>query len=90
MAPRPPSEIRDKHRWYQCTVQIATQFKIVLENSYFDAGKYLTAPEPVFPSGQMTFTAFNDVSGASTGLSFWAHLDESHRFYFAIVSSPAK
>ncbi|EWZ52258.1 hypothetical protein BFJ63_vAg11636 [Fusarium oxysporum f. sp. narcissi] len=84
MTPRPSDEIRDKHRWYQCTVQNATQFNIVLEKSYFNAGKYLTAPESVGPYGQMTFTAYNDVSGTSTGLSFWAHLDESHQFHFAI------
>ncbi|KAH7180450.1 hypothetical protein DER46DRAFT_567077 [Fusarium sp. MPI-SDFR-AT-0072] len=59
--------------------------KIHLENSYFNAGKYLTTPESVGPYGQMTFTAYNDMSGASTGLSFWTHLDESHRFYFAIA-----
>ncbi|RKL03651.1 hypothetical protein BFJ68_g11395 [Fusarium oxysporum] len=84
MTPRPSDEIRDKHRWYQCTVQNATQFNIVLEKSYFNAGKYLMAPESVGPYGQMTFTAYNDVSGTSTGLSFWAHLDESHQFHFVI------
>ncbi|KAF5571509.1 polyketide synthase [Fusarium phyllophilum] len=45
LTPHPSDEIRDKHRWYQCTVQNATQFEIRLEDSYFNAGKYLTAPK---------------------------------------------
>ncbi|KAF5659138.1 polyketide synthase [Fusarium circinatum] len=84
MPPRPSDEIRMKHRWYQCTVQNATQFEIRLENSYFNAGKYLTAPQSVGPYGQMTFTAYHDRLGVSTGLSFSANLDEIHRSYFAI------
>ncbi|KAG5795500.1 hypothetical protein H9Q69_005434 [Fusarium xylarioides] len=84
LTPHPSDEIRDKHRWYQCTVQNATQFEIRLEDSYFNAGKYLTAPKSVGPYGQMTFTAYNDWAGASTGLWFSAHLDETHRFDFAI------
>lgn len=90
MTPRPSDDIRDKHRWYQCTVQNATQFDIRLEDSYFNAGRYLEAPNPVGPYGQMTFTAYNDRFGASTGLSFSAHLDETHRSYFAIVSSSTR
>ncbi|KAI1033559.1 hypothetical protein LB505_012977 [Fusarium chuoi] len=90
MTPRPSDDIRDKHRWYQCTVQNATQFDIRLEDSYFNAGRYLEAPNPVGPYGQMTFTAYNDRFGASTGLSFSAHLDETHRSYFAIgLDAPA-
>ncbi|KAF5541087.1 polyketide synthase [Fusarium mexicanum] len=84
MPPRPSDEIRMKHRWYQCTIQNATQFEIRLENSYFDAGRYLTGPQSVGPYGQMTFTAYNDRGGASTGLCFSANLDEAHPFYFAI------
>ncbi|VTT72082.1 unnamed protein product, partial [Fusarium fujikuroi] len=82
--PRPSDEIRDKHRWYQCTVQNATQFYIRLQDSYFNAGKYLTAPSPVGPYGQMTFTAYNDRFGASTGLSFSAHSDETYQYHSAI------
>jgi hypothetical protein len=77
MAPRPSNEIRDKHRWYQCTVQNATQVEIRLKNSYFDAGKCFKAPESVSPCGQMSFTAYNDRFGASTGLYFRAYLDEN-------------
>ncbi|KAF5251261.1 hypothetical protein FANTH_3696 [Fusarium anthophilum] len=84
MTPRPSDEIRMKHRWYQCTVQNATQFEIRLEETYFNTGKYLTAPQPIDPYGQMTFTAYNDRFGVSTGLSFLANLDETHRSYFAI------
>lgn len=90
MTPRPSDDIREKHRWYQCTVQNATQFDIRLEDSYFNAGKYLAAPNPVGPYGQMTFTAYNDRFGASTGLSFSAHLDETHLSFFAIVSSSTR
>ncbi|KAI1023640.1 hypothetical protein LB503_000147 [Fusarium chuoi] len=90
MTPRPSDDIREKHRWYQCTVQNATQFDIRLEDSYFNAGKYLAAPNPVGPYGQMTFTAYNDRFGASTGLSFSAHLDETHLSFFAIgLDAPA-
>ncbi|CVK84847.1 uncharacterized protein FMAN_01773 [Fusarium mangiferae] len=84
MTPVPSDEIRDKHRWYQCTVQNATQFDIRLDDSYFEAGKYLVAPNPVNPYAQMTFTAYSDHVRASSGLSFWAHLDETQRFHFAI------
>ncbi|CZR33173.1 uncharacterized protein FPRO_01845 [Fusarium proliferatum ET1] len=84
ITPRLPNDIRDKHRWYQCTIQNATQFDIRLEDSYFNAGKYLTAPNLVGLYGQMTFTAYNDRFAASTGLSFSAHLGETHRSYFAI------
>ncbi|KAF4495917.1 polyketide synthase [Fusarium agapanthi] len=85
MPPRPSDEIRMKHRWYQCTVQNATQFEIRLEDGrYFEAGQYLTVPQLIGPYGQMTFTTSNDRSGASTGLSFSANLDETHRYYFAI------
>ncbi|SCO28466.1 uncharacterized protein FFNC_00348 [Fusarium fujikuroi] len=88
--PRPSDEIRDKHRWYQCTVQNATQFYIRLQDSYFNAGKYLTAPSPVGPYGQMTFTAYNDRFGASTGLSFSAHSDETYQYHSAIgLDAPA-
>ncbi|KAG4293689.1 hypothetical protein FPRO06_00274 [Fusarium proliferatum] len=78
ITPRLPNDIRDKHRWYQCTIQNATQFDIRLEDSYFNAGKYLTAPNLVGLYGQMTFTAYNDRFAASTGLSFSAHLDIEH------------
>ncbi|QGI76752.1 hypothetical protein CEK25_001658 [Fusarium fujikuroi] len=45
---------------------------------------------PVGPYGQMTFTAYNDRFGASTGLSFSAHLDDTHRSYSAIgLDAPA-
>ncbi|RBA12499.1 hypothetical protein FPRO05_03949 [Fusarium proliferatum] len=89
MSPRPSDDIRNKHRWYQYTVQNATQFDIRLEDSYFNSGKYLVAPNPMGPYGQMTFTAYNDRFGASTGLSFSAHLDETHRSYFTIVGLTA-
>ncbi|KAI1061223.1 hypothetical protein LB506_011746 [Fusarium annulatum] len=90
MTPRPSDDIGDKHRWYQCTVQNATQFDTRLEDSYFNSGKYLTAPNPAGPYGQITFTTYNDRFGASTGLSFSAHLDEAHRSYFAIgLDAPA-
>ncbi|KAG4264995.1 hypothetical protein FPRO04_00721 [Fusarium proliferatum] len=89
MTPRPSDDIGDKHRWYQCTVQNATQFDTRLEDSYFNSGKYLTAPNPAGPYGQITFTTYNDRFGASTGLSFSAHLDEAHRSYFAIVGLTA-
>ncbi|EWG36095.1 hypothetical protein FVEG_14614 [Fusarium verticillioides 7600] len=47
MAPHPSDEIRRKHRWYQCTVRNTTQFEMRFEESYFNAGEYLTAPSPV-------------------------------------------
>ncbi|PNP79952.1 hypothetical protein FNYG_06649 [Fusarium nygamai] len=84
IAPRPSNEIRHKGRWYQCTVQNASQFEVRLENSYFEAGKYLKTPDSVSRYGQMAFTAYNDRFGASTGLSFRAYLDEARWFDFAI------
>ncbi|KAF5628819.1 polyketide synthase [Fusarium sp. NRRL 52700] len=84
MAPRPSDEITMKHHWYQCTVQNATQFEMRFNDSYLDSGKYLTAPQSVGPYGQMTFNAYNDRSGPSTGVSFSAQLDETHRFDFSI------
>ncbi|KAF5595989.1 polyketide synthase [Fusarium pseudocircinatum] len=54
LPPRPSDEVRMKHRWYQCIVQNATQFEIRFDDSYFNAGKYLAAPQSIGPYGQMT------------------------------------
>ncbi len=86
--PEPPNELRDKRRWYQCTIKNQTQFPLLLGNVYLDKGKWWTAPGDTQKFEQLVFSACNRdhaPTGASGGLAFRLKLDEENSFDIAIV-----
>jgi len=89
LLPHPPDDLKKKHRWFQCTIKNATQFDLLLEESYLDSGTYWTAPGTVTQFDQMTFSGCNKNNSVATGVSggqaFRVYLDEQHDFSFAIV-----
>ncbi|KAH7165817.1 hypothetical protein EDB81DRAFT_917934 [Dactylonectria macrodidyma] len=91
--PTPPDDLKDKHRWYQCTIINATQFRLLPEENYFNSGSYWVAPGAAVPLDQMKFSGCNKdhplFTGVSGGLSYKVYLDDEHSFHFAIgLTSP--
>ncbi|KAI0295286.1 hypothetical protein BC826DRAFT_291736 [Russula brevipes] len=80
--PEPPKNLKDKFRWLQCTVKNETQFDILLMNTYFDSGRYWTAPGSFNPFEQLVFSCCNGdgsiLTGATGGTAFRLWLDDKH------------
>ena len=89
----PPQDLKEKYRWIQCTLKNATQFDIVLTDTYFDSGRYWTAPASLGAFSQMTWSACNQdgsmFTGATGGTAFRLSLDGEHQFDISLVSSAA-
>jgi hypothetical protein len=86
--PEPPEDIKDKSRWLQCTVKNETQFDILLIDTYFDSGRYWTAPGSFDPFAQLVFSCCNgDGDGVSGGTAFRLSLDGKHYYDVSIVST---
>ncbi|KAI0373241.1 hypothetical protein BV20DRAFT_1050152 [Pilatotrama ljubarskyi] len=87
-APPPPPGIKDKYRWLQGTIKNETQFQIQLIDSYFDSGRYWTAPTDIAPFTQMTFSCCNSdgsfLTGVAGGTAFRIIMNESVHYDFAI------
>ncbi|GJE99082.1 hypothetical protein PsYK624_153230 [Phanerochaete sordida] len=82
--PDPPKTLQDKHRWVQCTIKNETQFDLLLENTYFDSGRYWTAPGGFSGFQQMVFSGCNGdgtvLTGVSGGCAFRISLDDQHYY----------
>ncbi|KAI1171819.1 hypothetical protein F4777DRAFT_564120 [Nemania sp. FL0916] len=88
LIPPPPQDLKDKHRWMQITLKNATQFPLLLDQTYFDSGRYWTAPAGSSAFDQNVFSVCNKdhspVTGASGGTSFQIVLDKTHTFNIAL------
>ncbi|KAI0344290.1 hypothetical protein BDW22DRAFT_1344362 [Trametopsis cervina] len=88
LIPSPPTQLKEKHRWMQCTIKNETQFSIFLENTYFDSGRYWDAPGSIKPFDQGVFSICNGdgtiLTGASGGNAFKLDLDNQHDYYFSL------
>ncbi|KAF8544609.1 hypothetical protein BDD12DRAFT_814930 [Trichophaea hybrida] len=82
------SELKEKTRWLQCTTKNQTQFNILLENTYFDSGRYWDTPGSIDPFTQDVFSLCNGdnsaFTGVSGGTSYKIVIDSQHTFHFAI------
>jgi hypothetical protein len=67
--PKPPSDLTGKARWVTVTVFNQTQYDLVYQDSYFDSGRFWTAPTNVPPFKQMTFSACDKDNSLMTGVS---------------------
>lgn len=87
--PKPPKELEEKHRWMQCTIKNATQFPLLLHESFLDSGRYWTAPGSTAEFDQIVFSCCNQdnslFTGVSGGNSFKIILDKDHVFDMALV-----
>lgn len=65
--PTPPPDLTQKARWQTITVVNQTQYTLVPTASYFDSGRYWTAPTLVEPFEEMTFSICNADTSFFTG-----------------------
>ncbi|GJE99081.1 hypothetical protein PsYK624_153220 [Phanerochaete sordida] len=84
VVPAPSADLKDKHRWVQCTVKNETQFDLLLEDTYFDSGRYWTAPGGFSGFAQMVFSCCNGdntvLTGVSGGCAFRISLDDQNYY----------
>jgi hypothetical protein len=89
LIPSPPTELKDKHRWAQLTIKNETQFDILLQGTYFDSGRYWTAPGSIPDFQQSVFSICNGdntiLTGVSGGTAYRLSLDADNFFDFALV-----
>ncbi|ASC72637.1 uncharacterized protein XM38_035950 [Halomicronema hongdechloris C2206] len=64
-----PSGITDKARWFTMTLNNQTQWDIQYVTSYFDSGRYFTAPTTVEPFKDMEFSGCDKDGSIGTGVS---------------------
>ncbi|MGF1698734.1 hypothetical protein L4D09_00140 [Photobacterium makurazakiensis] len=69
LIPDTPKDLEDKHRWVTVTVFNQTQYALVYKNSYFDSGKFWTAPTNVEPFEEMSFSGCDKDGSFLTGVS---------------------
>ncbi len=69
LIPSAPKDLKDKHRWVTVTVFNQTQYSLVYQASYFDSGRFWTAPTNVEPFKEMTFSGCNKNDSILTGVS---------------------
>ncbi|KAF8803222.1 hypothetical protein BYT27DRAFT_7214790 [Phlegmacium glaucopus] len=87
LIPDAPKELTDKFRWLQCTVKNETQFQVLLQETYFDSGRYWDAPGTFGQFSQLVYSCCNDdnaPTGLSGGTAFRLSLDDQHYFDFAL------
>ncbi|KAI0373243.1 hypothetical protein BV20DRAFT_1050153 [Pilatotrama ljubarskyi] len=86
--PKPASDLQEKYRWLQCTLKNETQFDIVLLDTYFDSGRYWTAPGNVNAFDQMVWSACNRddsvFTGVAGGTGFRIMMDANNYHDFAV------
>lgn len=86
--PDAPKDLKDKYRWIQCTVKNETQFDLLLEGTYFDSGRYWTAPGSIGNFDQLVFSCCNGdnsiLTGVSGGNALRLSLDSEHYYDFAL------
>ena len=73
----------------QCTVKNETQFDILLLDTYFDSGRYWTAPGGFGNFNQLVFSCCNGdhtvLTGATGGTAFRVSLDDKHYYDLSFV-----
>ncbi|KAI0713533.1 hypothetical protein C8Q76DRAFT_796493 [Earliella scabrosa] len=88
LIPSPPTDLKDKFRWVQCTVKNETQFDVLLLDTHFDSGRYWTSPGGFGSFSQMAFSACNGdhtfMTGATGGTAFRLSLDDQHYYDFSL------
>jgi hypothetical protein len=57
--PAAPADLTEKARWQTITVVNQTQYMLIPSASYFDSGRFWTAPAAVPPFQKMTFSVCN-------------------------------
>jgi hypothetical protein len=67
--PAPPAGLTGKSHWVTMTVFNQTQYEIVFQSSYFDSGRFWTAPTNVPPFESMTFSGCESDGSIMTGVS---------------------
>ncbi len=65
--PAPPSDLTQKARWQTITVVNQTQYAMIPTSTYFDSGRFWTAPTLVGPFQEMTFSVCNLDNSFFTG-----------------------
>ena len=72
--PEPSRGLESRARWLTLTILNRTQFDLVFQGVYFDAGRFHTTPSNVGAFGEMTFSACEKdgrfMSGVSGGTLF--------------------
>ncbi|KAF7969296.1 hypothetical protein HWV62_22427 [Athelia sp. TMB] len=88
LIPAPPTELKEKFRWLQCTIKNETQFDVLLQGTYFDSGRYWTAPGSFSSFAQMVFSCCNGdhtvMTGATGGTALRVSLDDKHFYDVAL------
>jgi len=69
LIPDVPQDLKDKHRWVTVTVFNQSQYALVYKSSYFDSGRFWTAPTNVEPFQEMTFSGCDKDGWFLTGVS---------------------
>ncbi|KIK55809.1 hypothetical protein GYMLUDRAFT_87492 [Collybiopsis luxurians FD-317 M1] len=86
--PHPPRELTEKFRWIQCVVKNQTQFQILLQDTYFNSGKYWQPPTAIDPFDQMIFSCCNGDetigTGVTGGTAFQVILDAVTSYNFSV------
>lgn len=64
-----PANITDKDRWFTMTINNQTQWPIQYMKSYFDSGRFFTAPTNVEPFKDMQFSGCDKDGSIWTGVT---------------------
>ncbi|RPD55324.1 hypothetical protein L226DRAFT_615581 [Lentinus tigrinus ALCF2SS1-7] len=91
LLPHVPVELRAHARWLQATVVNSTPYKIRVDDSYFNSGKYFKEPQDIEPHSQMTFSCCNSAFGAGCAgaTRFEADVEDGHLGFVLGWTNPA-
>ncbi|KAF8803230.1 hypothetical protein BYT27DRAFT_7340934 [Phlegmacium glaucopus] len=80
-------ELAKKIKELQCTLKNETQFQVLLQETYFNSGRYWDAPGTFRPFDQLVYSCCNDdnaPTGVAGGTAFRLSLDDRTYFDFAL------